>query len=418
MDQVRQTWGTEKTIMLREIEGLKERVHRLEGENSILKSIAIQATGIVWPVGSQQGGSSGASMENSYSSTTSSQSTSRSQNPSIPVSFSRTDPFSLSLGLDGAPCRAHFRSPGGSCMAPSRPSIPAPIVPLDPLIQPEKSIDKNFRSSPSGDFFGPAASIDVQDPRLDGITAKETAVKRYTFTVGDEHAETPPSPTTSPPVDAVHNPDRNRNSSIDGPSSGKNTPFALTLAEPTRMAIHVSHTSCRPLSLIPTVSSTEMSSLHDRSYTTTPTPEMVADASMHPTEPENFEKSATGQRSHEAWRNEHPNHLEPMLDSVNNKLLKGPLIKDIRTLDEIFCEVVNQKLKPVGRSLPQSSEFNPDPQGMDAPDYRRYSWWRSNGAHANTYDDDCDIPGRESVEADIPLKFKSTSNFGAPFGTV
>ncbi|KAJ3455533.1 hypothetical protein MRS44_017015 [Fusarium solani] len=336
MDQVRQIWGTEETIMLREIEGLKERVHRLEGENSILKSIVIQVTGIVLPVGSQHGDSGGASMENSYSSTTSSQSTSRSQNPSIPVSFSRTDPFSLSLGLDGAPCRAHFRSPGDSCIAPSRPSIPAPIVPLDPLTQPEKSIDKNFLSSPSGDFFGSVASIDVQEPKLDGITVKETAVKKSTFTVGDEHAETPPSPTTSPPVDAAHNPDVNRNSSIDGLSSGKNSPFTLTLAEPKRLTIHAGHTSCHSLSIIPTVSSTETSSLHDRSYTTTPAPEMVADASMHPTKPENLEKTATGQRSHEAWQNEHLDHPEPMLDSVDNKLLKGPLIKNIRALDETF----------------------------------------------------------------------------------
>ena len=311
MDHVRQIWETEKTIMLREIEGLKKHVHRLEGENSILKSIAIQVTGIVLPVGSQRGDSGGASMENSYFSTTSSQLTSRSQNPSIPVSLSMTDPSSLSLGLDGAPCRAHFRSPGGSCMAPSGPPIPAPIVPLGPRTQPERSIDQKFLSPPSGDSFGPVPTIDVQeiDPKLEGITVKATAVKRSSFNVGDGQAETPPSPTTSPPADAVHNSDMNGKSSIEGSSSGTNTPLALTLAEPKRLTIHAGHTPCHSLSLVPTVAGTETSSLHGQSRTTTPAPEMVADVSMHPTKPENFEKTATGQRSHEAWKNEHLDHL-------------------------------------------------------------------------------------------------------------
>ncbi|KAH6874967.1 hypothetical protein B0T10DRAFT_414803 [Thelonectria olida] len=429
MDDVRQVWETEKTSMLREIEGLKERLYRLEGENSTLKSIAVQVTGMVSPIGSQRGCSGDASMESSYFSTLPSQLTSRSQNPSFPNSFTITDPSSLSLGLDGEPRRLHFLSPTSSRMSPTGPPIHA--GPLDPRTQPEKSIDKDFLSSPSEESFGPIPIIDVQeiDPKLEGIPIKATAVQKPTFGDEREHAETPPSPTTSPPTDVAHNMDMSQKISIQGPSSGDNTPVVLSDAESQRLTMHAGHTPCHSLSIVPTKSGTETSSIRGPSDAATPSAETTENTSLNTVGETYFDDQPRG---NEIWQDGHQDHPVALLNAKEDKPLKGPLmIKNIPAQDEIFWEAVNEKLKPISqgqdalpavmRNSPESSEFNLDPEEFDAPELilpksiDPVGGDGSNHAHAESEDDDCETPGK-TVEADIPLKFKSTSNFGAPFG--
>lgn len=445
MDDVREVWESEKTTMLREIERLKERLYRLEGENSTLKSMAVQVTGVVSPIGSQRGGSGDASLESSYFSTVPSHLASRSQMPSFPnttssfanscfansftnsntTSFTVTDPSSLSLGLDCEPRRLNMLSPGSSRMSPTGP--------LDPRTQPEKSTDKDFLSSLSEGSAGPVPIIDVQeiDPKLEGIPIKAAAVQKPTFGDGREHAETPPSPTTSPPSRRVGNkPDMVQTISVEGPTSGENTPVILSAAESKRLTMHAGHTPCHSLSLVPTKFGTETSSIGPPSDTATPSAETSTNTSLNAIGEAYLDAQANGDK---AWKDGHQDHPEPKLDAATDKPLKGPLmIKNIPAQDEIFWAAVNKKLKPISqgqdalpavmRSSPDASEVNPESEEAVPSDFmlpksiEPVGGDGSNDVHAES-EDDCETPGKMVTEH-IPLRFKSTSNFGAPFGAL
>ncbi|KAI5464456.1 hypothetical protein BGZ63DRAFT_401407 [Mariannaea sp. PMI_226] len=439
MDDVRQMWDDEKAIMLNEIESLKQRLFRLEGENSTLKSIAVQVTGVVSPVGSQRG-SGDVSMDSSYFSTFPGQLPSRSQNPVAPNSFSATNAASLPLAsLDGASHRASLLSPRSSRTSPTRPLV----APLDPRTQPEKSTDKDFLSSPSDDSNVPIPVIDVQeiDPNLEGIPIKTTAVQRSTFNVNNEQTElesslSPKTSTLTAPRPTTTTKDADTNQKPPTAVrllSGENTPLVLSPAETKRLTMHAGHTPCHSLSLPPTKTGTETNSISGPSNTASPIPETTEDTKSHAREKMALNK----QQRIEAWQEEHQDHPEPILEAMHDKPLTGPLmIKNIPAQDEIFWEAVNQKLKPISqgqdalpavmRSSPESSEYNPDPEDMEAMDHKHtikpvvpVGGDGSQDAQIESDgEDDGDTPNAKNMESEMPLKFRSTSNFGAPFGAL
>ncbi|KAH7157839.1 hypothetical protein B0J13DRAFT_182139 [Dactylonectria estremocensis] len=441
MDDVREGWESEKTTMQREIESLKERLHRLEGENSTLKAVtaqSIQISGVISPMGSQRGGSGDASMESSYFSAPPGRLTSRPQHPAMPTSFSMIDDSSLPPGLDGASRRPHFRSPGSARLSPTAMSHSA-FAPMDPRMQPENSIAKDFLSSPSDDSEVPIPIIDVQeiDPRLEGIPIKATAVQRSTFALGGSPPENPASPVASPPPAnaAQYAEEQGRRAPGLRGSSKEYTMQALAAVESRRLTMHAGHTPNHSLSLFPTVTATETNSIVGLSEGATPTAEIAADIPIYSKGPDDDDED-TPTRTHgpeDVFTDSHLDHPEPIMEPGEDKPLKGPLmIKNIPAQDEIFWEAVNKKLAPISlgeNALPSVMQTSPDDLEsisdlgvVDFLNQRRKATLDpigvdgSNDAHTHIDDDACEFGDGKSVEADIPLKFKTTSNFGAPFG--
>jgi hypothetical protein len=125
-----------------------------------------------------------------------------------------------------------------------------------------------------------------------------------------------------------------------------------------------------------------------------------------------------------------PNALDALLEpSDGDKPLKGPLmLRNMPAKDELFWEEVHKKLEPISQGLnslpavmqtmesiagPSSLNIQavgPNPVGLVGGD-------GSADAKAETDNSDGEGGGK-AIEADVPLKLKSTSNFGAPFGAM
>ncbi|KAF4980272.1 hypothetical protein FZEAL_3684 [Fusarium zealandicum] len=457
MDEVRDEWEAEKESMVREIEDLKERLHRLQGENSALKAVtaqSIQVTGMVSPLASQRGGSGDGYLENSYFSGPPGRLTSRSQNPSIPTSLSMAHsssiPTSLSMahasslppGLDGASRRPHFLSPGSSRVSPITQPESSPFIPLDPRMQTQMPIAKDFLSSPLDDAATPVPVIDVQelDPKLEGIPIKANAVQKSTFAAGVSPPENPSSPTTSPPGPAARHPEEAQHPSNARGSSKEYTLQALSAVESRRLTMHAGHTPNHSLSVFPTVNPTDTNSVVGEGAT--PTVETVIDlAAALPTEPDKLVPEQSDRHDSKLSfvlstedDTSDLDHLEPMLDPDDgDKPLKGPLmIRNMPAKDELFWEAVNKKLEPISQgqnALPAVMQTSlgdmglaAGPSGFNAPSHRPRTidpvgGDASHDAQARA-DDGNDESSSKGLDVEVPLKFKSTSNFGAPFGAM
>lgn len=444
MDEVRVGWETEKENMIREIEDLKERMHRLEGENSALKAVAaqsIQVTGMVSPLASQRGGSGDGSLENSYFSAPPGRLTSRSQNPTIPTSLSTGDASSLPPGLDGSSRRPHFLSPGSSRLSPITQPESSPFVPLDPRMQTRDPVARDFLSSPD-DATTPVPVIDVQeiDPKLEGIPLKATAVQKSTF--GTSSTNNPSSPMASPPGPATKHPERlGRPSNVRG-SSKEFTLQALSAVESRRLTMHAGHTPSHSLSLLPSVNDTDAIVGEGA----TPTVETVIDlAATLPEEPVKDPAATVVQTARRdskvsfvsfAEEKRDLDHPEPVFEpDEGDKPLKGPLmIRNMPAKDELFWEAVNKKLEPISQgqnALPsvmqislEDLEEGAGPSGSNAQAQKRQKGPQVGGDGSVDVQADAEDSGNDSetsdngIDADVPLKFKATSNFGAPFGAM
>ncbi|KAM6535634.1 hypothetical protein FALCPG4_005184 [Fusarium falciforme] len=449
MDEVRVGWETEKESMIREIEDLKERMHRLEGENNALKAVAaqsIQVTGVVSPLASQRGGSGDGSLENSYFSAPPGRLTSRSQNPAIPASLSTGDASSLPPGLDGASRRPHFLSPGSSRLSPITQPESSPFVPLDPRMQTQNPVARDFLSSPSDDATTPVPVIDVQeiDPKLEGIPLKATAVQKSTFADGATSTDNPSSPIASPPGPATQHPERlGRPSNVRG-SSKEYTLQALSAVESRRLTMHAGHTPNHSLSLFPTVNPTDTDAVVGEGAT--PTVETVIDlAAALPEEPVKDPAATVVQTARRDSKVSFVSFVEEELDldhpepvfepDEGDKPLKGPLmIRNMPAKDELFWEAVNKKLEPISQgqnALPavmqtslEDLEVGAGPSGLNAQAQKRQKVPHVGGDGSVDAQADAEDSGNDSetsdngIDADVPLKFKATSNFGAPFGAM
>lgn len=443
MDEVRDTWEVEKEVMAREIEELKERVHRLEGENSALKAMtaqSIQVTGVVSPLASQRGGSGEGSLDNSYFPAPPGRLTSRAQNPTIPAGISMTDASFLPPGLDGASRRPHFSSSSARVSPTTQPES-SPFVPLDPRMQTQNPIAKDFLPSPIEDVATPVPVIDVQeiDPKLEGIPLKATAVQKPTFAASASPSENPTSPVTSPPGPAAQSPEQSRRPLNVRGSSKEYTLQALSAVESRRLTMHAGHTPNHSLSLFPKVNPTDPASIVGEGAT--PTVESVLNLGTAATEGEPRDTLTVPVQSDRrdskvsfvsCAEDLDPNALDALMEpSDGDKPLKGPLmLRNMPAKDELFWEEVHKKLEPISQglnSLPavmQTDEMESiaGPSSLNIPAVGPKSVGPVGGdgsadAKAETGHSDGEGGGK-AIEADVPLKLKSTSNFGAPFGAM
>ncbi|KAG5664300.1 hypothetical protein KAF25_008034 [Fusarium avenaceum] len=443
MDEVRDTWEVEKEVMAREIEELKERLHRLEGENSALKAMAaqsIQTTGVVSPLASQRGGSGEGSLDNSYFPAPPGRLTSRAQNPTIPAGISMTDASFLPPGLDGASRRPHFSSSSARVSPTTQPES-SPFVPLDPRMQTQNPVAKDFLPSPTEDVATPVPVIDVQeiDPKLEGIPLKATAVQKPTFAASASPSDNPTSPVTSPPGPAAQSPEQSRRPLNVRGSSKEYTLQALSAVESRRLTMHAGHTPNHSLSLFPKVNPTDPASIVGEGAT--PTVESVLNLGTAATEGEPRDTLTVPVQSDRrdskvsfvsCAEDLDPNALDALMEpSDGDKPLKGPLmLRNMPAKDELFWEEVHKKLEPISQglnSLPavmqtDETESIAGPSSLNIPAVGPKSVGPVGGdgsADAKAETDHSDGEGSgKAIEADVPLKLKSTSNFGAPFGAM
>ncbi|EXA40004.1 hypothetical protein FOQG_01137 [Fusarium oxysporum f. sp. raphani 54005] len=445
MDEVRDSWEAEKEGMAREIEELKERVHRLEGENSALKAVtaqSIQVTGVVSPLASQRGGSGEGSMDSSYFQAPPGRLASRGQNSTIPTGLSMSDASSLPPGLDGASRRPHYFQSSSARVSPTTQPESSPFVPLDPRMQTQNPVAKDFLSSPTEDVATPVPVIDVQeiDPKLEGIPLKATAVQKPTFAAGASPPENPASPVASPPGPVARSPEQSRRPTNARASSKEYTLQALSAVESRRLTMHAGHTPNHSLSLFPKVNPTDPGSIIGEAATPTVESVINLDAAVVAEEEKNDSLSVPVQSDRRdskvsfisVTEELDPNAPDLMMEpSGGDKALKGPLmLRNMPAKDELFFEKLHEALEPISQgqnALPAVMQGHglgsiAGPSGSNAPTHMSKQAGPVGGdgsADAQRDADDSDGEGSgKAIEIDVPLKLKSTSNFGAPFGAM
>lgn len=457
IDEMSEEWLKEKTEMSNLIQGLRERIQRLEGENTVLKTIASHTTqipGLISPHNSLQSGSG--DMPNSHSPSL----TSNKSPPPRPSGRSASETsasFDLPPGLDGASRRPHyFAKHGGSpCISPTAVPAHGIHIPLSPRTEPQRSVTTDFLSSSSPETNGDVPIIDVQeiDPKLEGIPIKATAVQKSTFDPISNQPDKVPSPSGAgapAPVASAHNDgqhkqkaevstrerfrfDRRRSGITPLVPSKDQTKQILATDETRRLTMHAGHTPNHSLSLFPTMTATESSSAGARSQETTPTAWASSGFADQHEETDPSDDCDGNPRNLKENVDDHNDQLdggidedlEAYLEPSDDVPLKGPLmIKNIPAQDEIFWEKVNQRLDPISRgqdALPkvlQSPEHEAPHNPLEANQQTFGPVRKPDNESAVVESDDEAGDGKATVEPDVPLKFRSTSNFGAPFGIV
>jgi hypothetical protein len=179
------------------------------------------------------------------------------------------------------------------------------------------------------------------------------------------------------------------------------------------------------------MTATESSSAAARSQETTPTAwassgfaEQHEDTDLSDDSGGKHRHTKEGLGDHsDDWNGGNDDDIEGYLEPSDDVPLKGPLmIKNIPAQDEIFWAKVNQRLDPISRgqdALPRVLQ-SPDLDGAQIPlgvdQSQSIVGEKPDVTSAIVEIEDEDGEGKASVEPDVPLKFKSTFNFGAPFG--
>lgn len=428
MEEVREAWENEKAALLRENQTLKERIQRLEGENATLRAVAsqgVQATGVMSPLASQRDGSTDASVESGPAHHSLSP-----QQAIAPVA----DPSSLPPGLDGAARRPHHAlAHGGGSRATSPKGQPesSPFIPLDPRMQPQTQHPKDFlkETYESEENTETIPTIDIQevDPKLEGIALKATAVQRYTF--GESNKS---SPATSPPTSS--DPAHNRRQELPKRHSSKDQTIQVMQAEESRrLTMHAGHTPNHSLSLFPTMSVADSTGAATQEDDTAPVQSAPPEKNEEP-QPDAEERGKG--KEEETIEEPQPEPVDPVfgpedpeeqLEPTDDVTLKGPLmIKNIPAQDDIFWDQVNKKLEPISQgqdSLPTVMRpclTEEDAESSVGPPHVSQHVAVGGDAHhdprSTLEDQDENVAGKKDVEGDVPLKLRSTTNFGAPFG--
>jgi hypothetical protein len=224
-------------------------------------------------------------------------------------------------------------------------------------------------------------------------------------------------------------------------SSKEYTLQALSAVESRRLTMHAGHTPNHSLSVFPKVNPTDAASIVGEGAT--PTVETAIDLGAAAVIAEE-EKNVTLTLPVQAERRDSkvsfvsfteeldPNALDVMMEpSDGDKPLKGPLmLRNMPAKDELFWEEVHKKLEPISQgqnALPAVMQFQESvhiagPSGLNAPAHGLKQSDSIGGdgsadARANADASDGETDGK-AIEVDVPLKLKSTSNFGAPFGAM
>ncbi|KFH47034.1 hypothetical protein ACRE_020740 [Hapsidospora chrysogenum ATCC 11550] len=433
MEEVREAWENEKAVLLRESQILKERIHRLEGENAALRALSPQGgahapAGVMSPLSSQRGSSAAVS---SHSGTAGQPPSQRPSLQGMPPSVGG-DP--LPPGLDGASRRPHHWGLGSAKTSPTSQPESSPFIPLDPRMQPQTRNPKDFLARPSTDREESVPVIDVQevDPKLDGIQLKATAVQRFTF--GESNKS---SPATSPPA-AAGAAQAEPRQGVKRLSSKDQTVQVLQAEESRRLTMYAGHTPNHSLSLFPTMSlagSTRDTTTQDDETepspgVPSPPPEEAEESHQHRTaEPAKERKTHRAQDQPEAHEDE-VDHPEEQFNPADDKKLQGPLmVRNMPAHDDIFFAKVNEVLErsrgedalpavvrsPIDESGPSGTSQKP-PRQQDAT--AAPAAGEDAAPPGGIEDAGEDVDDERGVEGDIPLKLRHTNNFGAPLGMV
>ncbi|KAI1212783.1 uncharacterized protein F4807DRAFT_349355 [Annulohypoxylon truncatum] len=292
-----------------------------------------------------------------------------------------------------------------------------PFIPLDPRMQ-----------GPSPGVASPTTqeeripSIDIQEvmPELEGIRVRTNAVQKTTFT--DEKPLSPPVglKKLSPSTAVKHDPARVR------VVPAELTKEALQAPESDRLTMHAGHTPNHSMSLsrLHTVDSTGATNTSNSSGTQTP--------KNHPLELS--QGSTLEQISHDKLVSDiaaietcmeldisepAANRMGPLpvlVPREHDPELKGPLqLRNLPAADEPFLKALSDKLEHViTNNLSPTVLEDQASEPKEFPELNREETTKASGDGAH---DTHEKPAEdEDEEIDIPLKLKSSNNFGAPLG--
>ncbi|PNY22684.1 Uncharacterized protein TCAP_07074 [Tolypocladium capitatum] len=406
MDSAREQWTSERSMMQQQVEVLKAQVYRLHDENAALKAAAAAA---------QTSKANGV--------------------------------LSLPPGLDGASRRPHFASPGNP--RPSLAAAPAPSqpAPLDPRTQPQNSAPNDFLAPLSTGQGLPAPVIDVQeiDPKLEGIPIKANAVQRCTFVSARGQASPASSARRNGPGRDVAarrrwsqrnlSMDRGRDSRAGRASSRDQTMQVLAAEESRRLTMHAGHTPNHSFSLLPTMTATGADSTECQSRGATPSAETQSVGTEDDDVSNPVDHDDGVGREAEAGPDLHSLHVaaedvQGHLEPQDDVPLKGPLmIKNIPAQDDVFFAQLDRKLESLSRgqnalpsvlqgALEGSGRAAAGPSCVPAPPQQPVGGDASHDARSVPEEEEAEGDEGKRMELEVPIKFRTTSNFGAPFGSM
>ncbi|KAG5973892.1 hypothetical protein E4U58_003958 [Claviceps cyperi] len=454
-DEMSNQWFKEKAELLQLVHLLRERLHLLENENTVLRSAAAHKS------------RTHNSEHQKFSSQRKSLGEMYSRNSSLPhglcgYNASETSGgLSLPPGLDGASRRPHFAKPTASPYhSPSSAPTVGHIGSLSPRTEPQNSASIDFLLPlPSLEHAGDGPIIDVQeiDPKLEGIPIRATAVQRPTFeptaTCNQAIVKTciTKSDQEDPSASDFHQTKRNglwgawereklrndrRRSGLAPLTIVKNSEQAkrlLTADESRRLTMHAGHTPNHSQSFFPTMTATEGSSAAAHSHATASTAapcSIQGEQDIHTIG--DYVKTDRAQQLYQCADNDLEKtqidgiseaDIEGFLEPADDVPLKGPLmIKNIPAQDEVFWARVNQRLDPISQGKDALPRVLQSPMLDTTSALEDTSSTQQNDAHApeelgaRMQSEDEVKDGSASVEIDVPLIFRATSNFGTPFG--
>ncbi|KAI1299707.1 hypothetical protein F5Y03DRAFT_245302 [Xylaria venustula] len=312
-----------------------------------------------------------------------------------------------------------FRSPSDgvspSSLPPGRGStIPEsnPFVPLDPRMQSVPLI------SPATDKERervPSIEINEVIPGLEGVRLRAPAIQKPTF-----HDQKPPLPTTL--SDNASPSELKKGSS---PSQPKFSPAVLTqealkAPEHHRLTMHAGHTPNHSMSFsqLPTLESTTGNTAGSTGTSTPTSPDgpkiAQGDGPRDSGRPATIPDAKAETSMTQALRNDAAITEEPIYEpSDEDPALKGPLcLKNRPAADEIFLRRLSDKLEEV-RATDATPSVLSESAISELPDVLDVKAIRITDDDTNNHHSDDAL---EEVEADVPLRLKSSSNFGQPLG--
>lgn len=421
MEEERAEWEDEKVNLLQEIDWLQQHIHTLGGDAR--RPRATSLTGAKNPHVSAHplrgGGAWEASPESMRSSMSSQGNGQRNViRNAVSLPHLQADigpPHRALLGMPSALDASSFRSGSGS--------------------------SGELASVPEVDD-GPVPIVDVQEihPELEGIPIKANTIQKATFTDTPSQNGSKSSSRASSPLSG---PDRPR---MPSQGSKEQTLQVLAAHESVRLTMHAGHTPSHSLSLIPTVAS---STVHTASSSGESTPKMQqADGAINlglasvaeedPQAPANTSESLSLGTANPDTLAEFHAEPEPMLEPTEDRELRGPLmVRNMPAHDEIFFRRLSDKLEEVCKddrsalpavlkdvdqtsdpAVPPQAETEPPPLQPETKPGSQQDVASSDGASDTGTEKGRSSPkSQQKEEFDIPLKFKTSMNFGTPFGT-
>lgn len=278
--------------------------------------------------------------------------------------------------------------------------------------------------------------VDVQEihPELEGIPIKANTIQKPTFTFTgsppQQEGSKPSSTSSSPPS----------GSGKSKASSKENTMRVLAVEESARLTMHAGHTPSHSLSVIPTVSSSGVQTVTS-SGDSTPTMHLsdgIASRGLPPLDDDTANHPRPADRLIAAvypdpladYYHEPEEKPEPVCQTSEDRALKGPLmVRNMPAHDEIFFRRLSDKLEEVSKdneaALPAVLKgVEPDSELEDNTQVKPETAQAHNDGPSSTAASDTGTEksqrsprSDDGEELEVPLKLRSSMNFGAPFGT-